>query len=141
MGKRQGVSFGGAAAVSGTRCWISLPRRFLAGQRKKRAGQGTPAALPIGCWRREWLHSGSDSESCAVSAGDVQWDWTLLWTFVNLSVLYLVLWGVALICTGFGKEEQKNRRARRKPGFLHSYIILHTALCHISDCTWCRSVL
>ena len=33
---------------------------------------------------------------CCVGGGRAM-DWTLLWTFVNLSVLYLVLWGVALI--------------------------------------------
>ena len=33
---------------------------------------------------------------CCVGGGCAM-DWTLLWTFVNLSVLYLVLWGVALI--------------------------------------------
>ena len=53
---------------------LDIPAEALLGRaEEKEAGQGTPAALPTGCWRREWLHSGSDSESCAVSAGDVQW--------------------------------------------------------------------
>ena len=59
---------------------------------------------------------------CCVGGGRAM-DWTLLWTFVNLSVLYLVLWGVALILHRIWKGGAKNRRARRKPGFLHSYII------------------
>ena len=53
---------------------------------------------------------------CCVGGGRAM-DWTLLWTFVNLSVLYLVLWGVALILHRIWKGGAKKEKSPAEAGF------------------------
>ena len=65
---------------------LDIPAEALLGRAEEKEGRPRHAGRIA-----HWLLA------AGMAALWIAMDWTLLWTFVNLSVLYLVLWGVALI--------------------------------------------